>query len=143
MTEVAESSRKRNSDRGSVAVEMALMLPFLCLFLMGILELSVLINNRAVITNATREGARYGISAFGRPPTDAAIQQRVTGFLTNRLISFSSSTPVTTITREGSTPGSVLRVRVAYPYDFLVLPRLADSLNDSLTLRAETTMRLE
>ena len=48
-----------------------------------------------------------------------------------------------TITRGGSTAGSELRVRVNYPYSFLVFPNLADGFASSLTLSAKTTMRLE
>ena len=91
------------------------MLPFLCLLLLGVVELSVLIHNKAVITNASREGARYGIAALGGPYTDTNIQQWVSNYMQNRLISFSPSTAVTTITRGGSSPGSELRVRVDYP----------------------------
>ncbi len=42
--EAVKSNRMPYSNRGTVAVEMALLLPFLCIFLLGILELSVLIH---------------------------------------------------------------------------------------------------
>ena len=142
-SEVAESNRGAYSDRGNAAVEMALLLPFLCLFLSGVMELSILIHNQAVITNASREGARYGIAAVGGPHTDTAIKQWVGSYVKDRLISFSPSATVTTITRGGSTPGSVLRGGVAYPYSFLALPNLAYDFDSALTLGAETTMRLE
>ena len=57
-SEVAESNRRAYSDRGTATVEMALMLPFLLLLLLGVLEFSILIHDQAVITNASREGAR-------------------------------------------------------------------------------------
>ena len=142
-SEVAESQRRAYSDRGAVAVEMALLLPFLCLFLLGVMELSLVIHNKAVITNASREGARYGIAAIGGPYTDAAISEWVSNYAKDRMISFSPATTVTTITRGGSTPGSVLRVRVDYPYRFLALPNLSDGFGSALTLSANTTMRME
>lgn len=48
-----------NSDRGSVAVEFALLVPVLFLILFGIINFGVLMYNQAVITNAAREGARW------------------------------------------------------------------------------------
>ena len=47
------------SERGSVAVEFALLVPVLFLILFGIINFGVLMYNQAVITNAAREGARW------------------------------------------------------------------------------------
>lgn len=58
------ASRARNarrSSRGQSLVELALALPFLILVLVGVLDLGRLLNSYVVITNAAREGARYGI----------------------------------------------------------------------------------
>ncbi len=142
-SELGPTNHKGGATRGTATVEMAIMLPFLLLVLLGVLELSVLIHDQSVITNASREGARYGIAAVGGPQTDAAIQQWVSNYVQNRLISFSPATATTTITRGGSTAGSELRVRVNYPYSFLVSPNLADGFASLLTLSAQTTMRLE
>ncbi len=143
MSEVEQPNHRWDTTRGNAVVEMAILLPFLLVFLLGVLDLSVLIHDKAVITNASREGARYGITTFGGAPTDAAIQQWVSDYVQDRLISFSPATTVTTITRGGSTPGSVLRVRVDYPYRFLALPNLSDGFGSALTLSANTTMRME
>lgn len=143
--EVTKSNRMPCSNRGTVAVEMALFLPFLCLFLLGVMEISVLIHNKAVITNASREGARLGIAAVGGPYSDTDIQLWVSNYVTSRLVSFAPSTTSTAITRGGSTAGSPLNVRVSHPYTFLALPNLyqGQGLGSSLTMGAETTMRME
>jgi Flp pilus assembly protein TadG len=51
------------SQKGVAAVEFALVLPLLVLLIFGIIEFSLLMFNKQVITNASREGARAGIVA--------------------------------------------------------------------------------
>ena len=48
-------------QRGASAVEFAIVLPVLLLLLFGTIEFGVLFFNKAVITNASREGARRGV----------------------------------------------------------------------------------
>ncbi len=52
------------TDRGSAAVEMALVLPFLLATLMGIIEFGRVLFSQQVITNAAREGARASATGF-------------------------------------------------------------------------------
>ena len=52
---------KRKSERGAVIVEFAMILPLLVILLIGIMDMSMLLYNKAVITNASREGCRVGI----------------------------------------------------------------------------------
>jgi Flp pilus assembly protein TadG len=52
---------KLRETKGASMVEFALVLPILILILFGIIEFGILIYNQQVITNASREGARYGI----------------------------------------------------------------------------------
>ena len=47
--------------RGAVAIETALMFPLLVLLIFGMIEFGLLLYNRQVLTNASREGARFGI----------------------------------------------------------------------------------
>lgn len=46
------------SERGAVAVEMALLLPVLVLLLLGIMEFGRAYNAQVTLTNAARDGAR-------------------------------------------------------------------------------------
>ncbi|MFP5313765.1 MAG: TadE/TadG family type IV pilus assembly protein [Actinomycetes bacterium] len=46
------------SERGAVAVEMALLLPVLVLLLLGIMEFGRAYNAQVTLTNAAREGVR-------------------------------------------------------------------------------------
>jgi len=98
---------------------------------------SLILYDKAMITNACREGARQGIiyrtNAAGTytPLTAAEVEAVVNSYLNYggslRLISLGSSgVPVTTVTPGTASTGEpVLRVSVAYTYTFLVLPDLS------------------
>jgi Flp pilus assembly protein TadG len=49
------------NHNGATAVEFAIILPVLILVLFGIIEFSLVLFNKHIITNASREGARAGI----------------------------------------------------------------------------------
>jgi Flp pilus assembly protein TadG len=48
------------NESGTAAVEFALVLPLLLLVLFGTIEFGILMYDQSVITNAAREGARWG-----------------------------------------------------------------------------------
>ncbi len=142
----------RNQDQGAAAVEFALILPLLVVLVFGIIEFSILFYNKAMITNASREGARAGIVYdFPNRPDDTLIAGVVTAYCGNHLISFGdpTQTPSTTVMRVGSGTGSDLNVTVEYDYDFLVLPNFLriffsnSDMGDRIRIRATTVMRLE
>ena len=125
-----------------MAVEAALLLPMMVLLIFGMIEFSLLLYNRQVITNGSREGARAGIVQTGGPRvTDGEINAVVNQYCLNRLITFGAATgPSTSVTRSGAVFGSDLTVRVTYDYDFLVLSTFGFG---PIQLAAETVMRLE
>ncbi|MDE2343793.1 MAG: pilus assembly protein [Betaproteobacteria bacterium] len=51
---------KLKKEAGSVVVEFALVLPLLLLILFGTIEFGIMMYDQAIITNAAREGARWG-----------------------------------------------------------------------------------
>ncbi len=53
----------RRRERGAVAVEFALILPILTMILIGTVTTAVSYSHALSITNAVREGARYGATA--------------------------------------------------------------------------------
>ena len=80
-----ESMRvKRNDQRGASAVEFALILPVLFVLGFGIIEFSVALYDKAMITNASREGARAGIVFKIPPVTDEEIGDVVNRYLGNQ-----------------------------------------------------------
>ena len=60
-----------SADGGAAAVEMALVLPFLMITLMGIVEFGRVLYNQQVITNSAREASRASATGF-EPYLEAA-----------------------------------------------------------------------
>lgn len=158
------------NQKGASAVEFAFVLPLLLILLFGIIEFGLLLYNKAVITNACREAARETIVL--RSPKldnnlrDDLIENTVTNYITNRLITFGQSDIPSTPggwTRVNGPPiydfnqftsagdptsaGDSLTVQVRYYYRFLLLPNLMElikgSLNNTVTINAVTIMRFE
>ena len=119
-------------QRGVVAIESALLFPLLILILFGMIEFGLLMYNRQVLTNACREGARFGIVQDAPRRTAADIEDEVENYCQGYLVTFGSAPGASTnVTAEG-TPcvgtssccaafGDDLEVRVNYQYEFLVL----------------------
>ena len=60
VTIYSQMKRLKSCEKGVAAVEFALILPVLMLIVFGILNYGILLYDQAVITNAAREGARWG-----------------------------------------------------------------------------------
>lgn len=147
---------KMKCNKGTAAVEFALVLPLLVLLVFGIIEISVLLYDRVVLTNAVREGARAGIvyetdvTGQNNRRSDDVIRSVVNDYCRDRLITFGSSSEspnipdpedfVQTINGEDV---NFLRVVVGYHYEFLVLPNFITNLIGGIDLRAETVMMTE
>jgi len=137
-----------NKQKGATAVELAIVLPILILFIFAIIEFSLLLYNQTMITNSAREGARLGVvwapkvNDTSYRVTREEIIAETQRWLGNNLISFDSA--VARITPDdpedmcqGTGLGQVVTVRVEYDYSFLVLPL------DPITLSSEANMSCE
>lgn len=135
------------NQRGAAAVEFAIVLPLLMMILFGIIEFATILYDKAMITNASREGARAGIVWRPTEPERLSvgeIQAVVNNYLQDHLVNFgSSSLPVVTVSGAGNVENQPLTVTVSYRYDFLVLPKFAESLDLGIDLSARTIMRME
>ena len=132
------------SQSGASAVEFAIVLPILVLLVFGIIEFSVAFYDKAMITNASREGARAGIVFRVPPVTDDEITNIVNTYLGSNLITFGGPTTANiTVTRIGYNPGDELKVSVNYTYTFLLIPNFVVSLSGGVNLAAATIMRME
>jgi Flp pilus assembly protein TadG len=135
----------KNKEKGASAVEFALILPLLLIIFFMIIEFSIVMYDKAVITNASREGARRGI-LMGSPRTTVdEIKSTVSNYCASNLISFSSTpaAPSTAVSAECAASGDYITISVAYPYSFLVLPNFMHSLTGGINLTAVTAMRCE
>jgi len=139
------------SARGGSAVEFALILPVLILILFGIVEFSLIMYDKAVITNASREGARQGIiyRAVGgvySPLTVTEIQTAVVNYLNrSHLYCLRNPPPVPSVEPLPDTPSPrMLTVRVTYQYNFLIIPNIPGvNMVNHVDLTSETVMRME
>lgn len=150
-----EIRKKLRNDRGASMVEFAIVLPLLLLLAFGAIEFGLLYYNKAIITNASREGARAGIVRDTEnntyPHKLAYITMVVNSYTRGPMVTFTSPNPdPTTATDPGDgcvSRGSDLTVTVTYPYTFLAFSSVAKlipgTFPDAITLSAQTVMRCE
>ncbi len=135
--------KRLRCQKGVAAIEFAIVLPLLMIIIFGIIEFGLLLYDKQVITNASREGARAGISDV--VVSDAEIEAVVDNYVANNLITFGSApaSPVTTIGRTGMDFGDDLTVTVTYDYDFLIFPNFVTSFTGVQTLATKTVMKMQ
>jgi hypothetical protein len=154
--------RVLKKNDGAAAVEFAIIAPLFFVLLFGIIEFSALLYNQAVITNASREAARYSATFYTNPanatatrPTCAELKSYVADYVNATMLSFTDSTQdiivdcpnVEPWNNEGGYAGYVSTISVDYEYGFLVFGNLIKLLGgdewSSINLNAETAMRDE
>ena len=132
-------------QRGAAVVEFALILPILLGLLVGGIDASLALYDKAVITSASREGARAGIVARNPLLNDAQIRQVVTQYAQSALVSFGTnpSQPTVVIQKASLNGDPTLRVTVSYTFKGIGLGSLFDSLGKPWVLQASTEMVYE
>lgn len=138
---VPPSVRARTLQRGSAAVEFALLLPVLLLLVFGVIEMSLALYNKTVITQASREAARAGIVLATPRATDADISQHVSSHAQGVLVQLGAPGQLTTLV-DRSNPAQ-LKVSVHYSYAGLLLGRLMGGADNNWVLSASTVMVYE
>ena len=106
-----EQNKCRLGERGASAVEFAIIVPLLLVIIFGTIDFALLLHDKSLITNASREGARAGIayrfnydtSPGSYDPLDQGeVESVVNRYLQNGslLINFAATPPpaVTTLT---------------------------------------------
>jgi hypothetical protein len=144
------------NQKGTSIVEFAIILPLLIILIFGMVEFSSLFYNKAVITNASREGARAAIVFRPDPNTGIytplslpEIQIIIDTYVSNYLIGFPKTTAtIPTYTACPSTPpvpgvDDFVVVTVSYDYNFLLLPNFLGFLPSPFPLKATTRMSCE
>ena len=141
----AVRATSRKTQAGAAAVEFALILPMLLILLLGTIEGSLAMYDKAVITNASREGARAGIVARNPPLSDAEIRQVVQVYAQNAVVDFSptKTLPVVTISQGSLGTNPTLIVSVSYTFQGLGLARLLGTMGQPWVMNARTVMVYE
>lgn len=150
-------NRSTHSQRGATAVEFAVIFPLLILLLFGMIEFGLYLFNRQVITNACREGARYGVVALPTRRTNTEIRTTILNYSSQYLVTFGSDTfsaddillkSEDYDMGDGFNPavsrcmsfGCDLEVRADYTYNFLFLSMIGI---DSQTIQGMAQMKME
>jgi len=95
------------SDRGSAAVEFALVAPLVLLVALGVLQLTLALHVRSTLTAAAAEGARAGALAYSSP---ALAEKRTRAILSDALGGDTATSIDADRTVVGGVP--VMRVRI-------------------------------
>jgi len=131
--------RKAGGQGGQGLVEFSLALPVILLLVMGIVDLGMALRSYVVLTNASREGARFAIVC---PATDDLIKSRVVEYA-NSLVKTNNDVTVTWVAQPGRCKsGEAVEVRTFSDYTY-VTPLLGAILPSPLRLTTKTTMRAE
>jgi Flp pilus assembly protein TadG len=140
-----QSDKTPAQQRGAAVVEFALILPILLALLVGGIDASLALYDKAVITNASREGARAGIVARNPPLTDAQIRQVVNQYAQSALVSLgpNPTEPAVTIQKGNLGGDPTLQVTVSYTVEGIGLGSLFQSLGKPWVLQASTVMVYE
>jgi Flp pilus assembly protein TadG len=139
------------NQKGAAAVEFAIVLPLLVVFVFGIIEFGLLFYDKAVVTNASREAARAGIVFQPDPRVNITRIENVgLNYCNNRLVTFGSSPGPSVSVPNGPcvNSGDELAVTVTYQYEFLLIPDLlvnffSGDMSGTIDLSAVTRMRCE
>ena len=140
------------NNKGAVLVEFVIVVPLLLILIFGSIEFGILFFNKAMITNASREGARAGIRYNGTTEVQPdEIEAVVRQYCENNLITFGTDSPPDALSvdveRDGTSAGDALTVTVDYNYGFLVLDRLDFfgkwGFSDGIQLNGQAVMRQE
>jgi Flp pilus assembly protein TadG len=138
--------KKQNQNigqKGAAAVEFAIILPLLVILVFGIIDISTALYNKQVITNASREGAREGISRS----TKLAVRNVAVDYCnsTNRLFPPGTLLSVGDVDVLGGGPGasfqSDLTVTVTHVHNFMFAGIIG--LSPTLTMTGRTVMKME
>lgn len=137
-------------QKGTVLVEFAIVLIILVLLGVGVGEFGLLVYNKQVVANASREGARAGIVSGVAFTNSDGIKTIVKNYCLERLIDFHDTTledsdieltPGTDAERNAASFGSDFSVKVTYNYGFLV-PSLFN-MGPTISITGKTTMKKE
>lgn len=161
-------SMKIKKQHGAQLVEFALLLPLLIVVMFSAIEFGFMLYDQAVITNATREGARAGVVAviqgsgntaypgcasanFGVVDGTSTARCVAKSYTENALVSFTSPAPAAVITATNIGACSPLpplntcklAVTITYAYKGPVMSAIATTFGTVRNLQSTTVMYYE
>jgi len=143
-------SRLLRDERAATVTELAFILPVVLLFLFGIMEGGRVLSAWVVLTNETREAARYGVaglqdqSLYNGGSSSAwlsSVQTYAQSRIDQNLTAANLSVPTPTVTPpNGNTAGSLT---VTAQYTVHMVTPLMNSVLGTVTVTARSVMRTE
>jgi len=124
---------RRRAERGSAAVEFALLLPILLLVLLALVQVGALARDQLVLTQASRAGAREAAVDGSADAVTEAVRAAAAGLEAGRVS--------VDVARSG-TRGDPVTVSVTYEVP-VATPLAGWLLPETITLRSSATMRQE
>jgi Flp pilus assembly protein TadG len=136
----------QGTDRGSTAVEFALLLPILLLMVFGLIDFGRALNAQITLTQAAREGAR--VAALGQQNSVVASRVSQAGTGLGALTVTMCGSTVTSGTTQSCCPangpqGADATVQVTYRFPFVTPIGAMVGLGSGLTLTAQGVMPCE
>lgn len=126
----------RTKEHGQALVEMALVLPFFFLILLGVFEMGRVGYSYITVNNAAREGGR--VATLGG--TDDQIKNSIKDAAT--ALDTMSITIIITPLEDDRQSGQEISVDVSYPVQ-LVIPIISDVITNPVIVSASIVMRQE
>ena len=149
-------------ERGLSMVEFAIILPIFLILILGIIEFGVLLYDKAVLTDASREGAReailYRSPSLSLDDINDIVKTTVKNYAENSLfslkdgLSFDPEKITVLLNLDNDSDGKIdtgdiLEVRVSYDFKFMLFSRIISliggSFENGITLESITLMRKE
>ena len=138
--------RGRRSERGAVAVEFAILLPVFLLLAFGICDFGHAYYMKQVVTNASRDGARYGsLYSTALPNT---FSPTISAWVTSKYASVLPADANLQVTPGGTgytsgTTGDDISVQVTATKHWWVVGSLIPGLGATQDVSATTWMKVE
>jgi Flp pilus assembly protein TadG len=135
----------RLKQAGSAAVELALVLPLFLLSLDGIIEFSMVMYDKNIISNAAREAARAGLVLATPKMVSADISAVATSYCNAFLISFGGVNTLSVVVLQSTPPDyqTPLSVTVSYTYSNMLLGSSLSAMNIPIVLTSNSTQNNE
>jgi Flp pilus assembly protein TadG len=114
------------AERGSVIVELALMLPLLAIFILGATDLGLIIREHQVLQNAAREGARFSaqpanrVDATNPAATPNSIRDKVISYLAQERITIAATNCTADATVPKQWNCGAITIRQEYPIPLVI-----------------------
>lgn len=131
----------RPKQWGSAAIEFALVLPFLLLVLDGVIEFSLVMYDKVLITHAAREDVRAGVVLRTPKLTSEEIAWVAYNYSANSLLTMGPGRTPTVSVNQSADPGfqTPLEVTVSFTYRSLLLNSILSALSAPIAMSSTAT----